>query len=67
MMAKSAANLRQKELSKAVGRKMTPHLWTGIIEVRPRVGNRKRVAAQLQELIDVACSSFCNPATRTTR
>jgi alkanesulfonate monooxygenase len=38
---------------------MTPHLWTGIIEVRPRVGNRKRVAAQLQELIDVACSSFC--------
>ena len=64
MMAESVANLRQKELSKTVGRKMTPHLWTGITEARPCagvavVGNPKQVAAQLQELIDVGCSGFC--------
>ena len=38
--------------SKTVGRKMTPHLWTGITEVRPGagvavVGNAKQVAAHL--------------------
>ncbi|WP_213959797.1 MULTISPECIES: LLM class flavin-dependent oxidoreductase [unclassified Variovorax] len=60
----SAANARQKELSKTVGRKMTPHLWTGITEVRPGagvavVGNPQQVAAQLQEFVDAGCSGFC--------
>ncbi|WP_213955318.1 MULTISPECIES: LLM class flavin-dependent oxidoreductase [unclassified Variovorax] len=60
----SVANARQKELSNTVGRKMTPHLWTGITEVRPGagvavVGNPQQVAAQLQEFIDVGCSGFC--------
>ena len=42
-MAESAANLRQKKLFKTVGRKMTPHLWTGIIEGAPaRRGRRRR-------------------------
>lgn len=64
MMVESVANLRQRELSKTVGRKLTPHLWTGITEVRPGagvavVGNPKQVAAQLQEFIDVGCSGFC--------
>jgi len=64
MMAESVANQRQRELSKTVGRKLTPHLWTGITEVRPGagvavVGNPKQVAAQLQEFIDVGCSGFC--------
>ena len=64
MMAESVANQRQKELSKTVGRKLTPHLWTGITEVRAGagvavVGNPKQVAAQLQEFIDVGCSGFC--------
>ena len=34
----SIANQRQQELSKTVGSKMTPHLWTGITEVRPGAG-----------------------------
>lgn len=60
----SAANDRMVELSHTVGRKMTPHLWTGITEVRPGagvavVGNPQQVAAQLQEFIDVGCSGFC--------
>ena len=64
MMAESVANQRQKELSKTIGRKLTPHLWTGITEVRPGagvavVGNPKQVAAQLQEFIEVGCSGFC--------
>lgn len=60
----SVANERQKELSSTVGRKMTPHLWTGLTEVRPGagvavVGNPKQVAAQLRAFIDVGCSGFC--------
>ena len=60
----SVANQRQQELSKTVGSKMTPHLWTGITEVRPGagvavVGNPQQVAAQLQAFIDVGCSGFC--------
>ncbi|UBM08814.1 LLM class flavin-dependent oxidoreductase [Cupriavidus metallidurans] len=60
----SAANQRQRELSETVGSKMTPHLWTGITEVRPGagvavVGNPQQVAAQLQEFVDVGCSGFC--------
>lgn len=60
----SAANERQKELSKTVGRKMTPHLWTGITEVRPGagvavVGNPEQVAAQLREFVEVGCTGFC--------
>lgn len=60
----SAANARQKELSKTVGRKMTPHLWTGITEVRPGagvavVGNPQQVASQLLEFVEVGCTGFC--------
>ena len=59
----SAANDRMIALSKTVGRKMTPHLWTGITEVRPGagvavVGNPQQVAAQLQEFIDAGCIGF---------
>ncbi len=62
--AGSVANQRQRELSSTVGRKMTPHLWTGITEVRPGagvavVGNPQQVAAQLQEFVDVGCTGFC--------
>ncbi len=64
MATGSVANERMQELSKTVGRKLRPHLWTGITEVRPGagvavVGNPKQVAAQLQEFIDVGCSGFC--------
>ena len=64
MMAESVANQRQKELSKAVGRKLTPHLWTGITEVRPGagvavVGNPEQVASQLLDFIDAGCTGFC--------
>jgi alkanesulfonate monooxygenase len=60
----SVANQRQRELSTTVGSKMTPHLWTGITEVRPGagvavVGNPQQVAAQLQAFVDVGCSGFC--------
>ncbi|MDO5604817.1 MAG: LLM class flavin-dependent oxidoreductase [Paracoccus sp. (in: a-proteobacteria)] len=64
MMAESVANQRMKQLSNTVRRKMTPHLWTGITEVRPGagvavVGNPEQVAQQLQDFIDVGCSGFC--------
>lgn len=60
----SVAQQRQKELSKTVGRKLTPHLWTGITEVRPGagvavVGNPTQVAAQLMEFVDAGCTGFC--------
>ncbi len=60
----SVASQRAAELSKTVGRKMTPHLWTGITEVRPGagvavVGNPEQVAAQLLEFVDAGCSGFC--------
>lgn len=62
--ADSVANRRAAELSKTAGRKMTPHLWTGITEVRPGagvavVGNPQQVAAQLQEFVDAGCTGFC--------
>lgn len=60
----SAANDRMVQLSHTVGRKMTPHLWTGITEVRPGagvavVGNPQQVAAQLQAFVDAGCTGFC--------
>ncbi|MGY2188886.1 LLM class flavin-dependent oxidoreductase [Pseudomonas sp. SDO5591_S426] len=60
----SVASQRAAELSKTVGRKMTPHLWTGITEVRPGagvavVGNPEQVAAQLMEFVEAGCSGFC--------
>ncbi|KAK46563.1 alkanesulfonate monooxygenase [Caballeronia jiangsuensis] len=60
----SVANQRQRELAQTVGSKMTPHLWTGITEVRPGagvavVGNPQQVAAQLLEFVDAGCSGFC--------
>ncbi|MNP68505.1 Methanesulfonate monooxygenase [compost metagenome] len=64
MMAESVANQRMKELSNTVGRKMTPHLWTGITEVRPGagiavVGNPQQVADQLLAFVEAGCSGFC--------
>ena len=63
-LSTSEANRRQQELSKTVGRKLTPHLWTGITEVRPGagiavVGNPQQVADQLMEFVDAGCSGFC--------
>lgn len=60
----SVASQRAAELSKTVGRKMTPHLWTGITEVRPGagvavVGNPQQVAAQLMEFVEAGCTGFC--------
>lgn len=60
----SVANSRQKALGSVDGGKLTPHLWTGINEVRSGagvavVGNPKQVAAQLQEFVDAGCSGFC--------
>ncbi|MDS1139905.1 LLM class flavin-dependent oxidoreductase [Pusillimonas sp. SM2304] len=60
----SVANARQKELAKVEGGKMTPHLWTGINDVRVGagvavVGNPKQVAAQLMEFVEAGCSGFC--------
>ncbi|EPQ0226320.1 LLM class flavin-dependent oxidoreductase [Pseudomonas aeruginosa] len=60
----SVASQRAAELSKTVGRKMTPHLWTGITEVRPGagiavVGNPQQVADQLMEFVEAGCSGFC--------
>lgn len=60
----SVANDRQKELSKTVGRKMTPHLWTGITEVRTGsgvavVGDPQQVADQLMQFVEAGCSGFC--------
>ena len=62
--ADSVANRRAAELSKTIGRKMTPHLWTGITEVRPGagvavVGNPQQVADQLMQFVDAGCSGFC--------
>lgn len=64
MTMNSVANQRQQDLSKTVGSKMTPHLWTGITEVRPGagvavVGNPQQVAAQLLEFVEAGCSGFC--------
>ena len=64
MSMDSIANRRQQELSQTIGSKMTPHLWTGITEVRPGagvavVGNPQQVAAQLMEFVDAGCSGFC--------
>jgi alkanesulfonate monooxygenase len=61
--ADSVANQRQKVLAQ-VGSKLTPHLWTGINEVRMGagvavVGNPRQVADQLKEFIAAGCSGFC--------
>lgn len=60
----SVANSRQKSLANVEGGKMTPHLWTGINDVRAGagvavVGNPKQVAEQLYEFVDAGCSGFC--------
>ncbi|WP_137921044.1 LLM class flavin-dependent oxidoreductase [Hydrogenophaga sp. 2FB] len=60
----SVANNRQRELSCVPGNKLTPHLWSGLSDVRPGtgvavVGNPEQVANQLREFIDVGCSGFC--------
>ena len=60
----SEANIRVQELAETFGEFITPHLWTGITQVRSGagiavVGNPEQCAAQLQEFIDVGCHSFC--------
>ena len=60
----SVADQRMQELSKVPGSKLTPHLWTGITEVRAGagvavVGNPRQVADQLLEFVDAGCSGFC--------
>jgi alkanesulfonate monooxygenase len=60
----SVASQRAAELSKTVGRKLRPHLWTGITEVRPGagvavVGNPQQVADQLMEFVEAGCTGFC--------
>ncbi|MBB1597784.1 LLM class flavin-dependent oxidoreductase [Achromobacter sp. UMC46] len=60
----SVANSRQKALANSEGGKLTPHLWTGINDVRSGagvavVGNPKQVADQLYEFVDAGCSGFC--------
>lgn len=60
----SVANARQKELASVDGGKMTPHLWTGINDVRVGagvavVGDPKQVADQLMEFVEAGCSGFC--------
>lgn len=60
----SVANARQKSLSGSEGGKLTPHLWTGINDVRAGagvavVGNPQQVAEQLYEFVDAGCTGFC--------
>jgi len=60
----SAANNRQRELSAVADNKLTPHLWSGMTNVRPGagtavVGNPQQVAAQLQAFVDVGITGFC--------
>lgn len=60
----SAADERQRELSKLDGHKLSAHLWSGISEVRAGagvavVGNPLQVASQLREFVDAGCTSFC--------
>jgi len=60
----SAADQRMRELSKTPGNKLTPHLWTGITEVRAGagvavVGNPRQVADQLLEFVQAGCTGFC--------
>lgn len=60
----SVANSRQKILASVENGKMTPHLWTGINDVRAGagvavVGNYRQVAEQLHEFVDAGCSGFC--------
>lgn len=60
----SVANNRQRTLATVADGKLTPHLWTGINDVRAGagvavVGNPEQVAAQLREFVDAGCSGFC--------
>lgn len=60
----SVADARQQELAKTPGGKLTPHLWTGISEVRSGaglavVGDPGQVANQLREFVEAGCTSFC--------
>lgn len=60
----SAANNRQRELASVKDHMLTPHLWSGISDVRTGsgvavVGNPDQVAGQLREFIDAGCSGFC--------
>lgn len=62
--ATSVANQRVQELASDYGEFITPHLWTGITQVRGGagiavVGNPDQCAATLQDFIDAGCRSFC--------
>lgn len=68
----SVASQRAAKLSKTVGRKLTPRLWTGITEVLPGagiavVGNPQQVAGQLMEFVEAGCSGLCLWVTRTMK
>jgi alkanesulfonate monooxygenase len=60
----SQADNRMKELAKAEGYRIAPHLWSGISAVRPGagvaiVGDPEQVTATIREFIEVGCSEFC--------
>ncbi len=64
MAEASVAQKRVRDIAKSTGRLMTPHMWTGITEVRPGagiavVGNPEQVANQLTEFLKAGCSGFC--------
>jgi alkanesulfonate monooxygenase len=64
MAEDSVAQKRVRDIAKDAGRLLTPHLWTGITEVRPGagiavVGNPEQVARQLADFLDAGCSGFC--------
>jgi alkanesulfonate monooxygenase len=62
--ASSVANQRVQQLAREHGDLISPHLWTGVIRVRPGagiviVGNPRQCADTLQQFIDLGCTSFC--------
>ena len=53
-----------KKLTKSDDMLLTPHLWIGIMKVRPGVGvaivgNLEQVADTIKQFIDADCHSFC--------
>jgi len=64
MYANSVANQRVRQLHAEYGKKIGPHLWTGLTQARPGagiviVGTPEQCADTLQGYIDIGCHSFC--------
>lgn len=64
MWEQSEANTRMKELTRAEGYRIAPHLWSGISTVRPGagvcvVGDPDQVADTLLQFVDIGCTHFC--------